>query len=77
MAVAVFKAYPQHREAVMSDMMSGVFNQLGSKAPARHFVVGLGEGGGKVTQVQMSTGLIMRLVQVRPAYRVWVVRVDR
>lgn len=61
----------------MSDMMSGVFNQMGSKAPARHFVVGLGEGGGKVTQVQMSTGLIMRLVQVRPAYRVWVVRVDR
>jgi hypothetical protein len=48
----------------MEEVLSGVFGQMGSKNPPRHFIASAEERGGGVVRIQMATALIMQLVQV-------------
>ena len=64
LAVSVFQHHPLHRVSVMEEVLSGVFGQMGSKNPPRHFIASAEENGGGVVRIQMATALIMQLVQV-------------
>ncbi len=61
---ALFRHYPAHRSALMSDFLSHVIGQLGAggRAPARPCIVGAGAGRQQAA-VQVASAAVVRMVQ--------------